>query len=115
MKGRNGILAFAIAMGLFSAGCAATNKVMVSWVGQPSEDLIAKWGPPDSSFQFEDGRRVLGWNTAWKDGGEMHACRQSFMINLDGTIERWTTDGCPRFRRICPNLQDCFPTVEIKR
>jgi hypothetical protein len=109
VRGRNGILALTIAIILLGAGCATTDHVMASWVGHSSDELMTTWGPPDSILQFEDGRRVLEWKTTWKSGRNNYTCRQSFMIGLDDTIERWSSSGCPRYGFRCPNGQNCYP------
>ena len=39
----------AVAVILVVAGCAGPSKAMQSWVGHHQSDLIASWGPPQST------------------------------------------------------------------
>ena len=61
----NGIAVVLIAGGLL-AGCetATPQKYearLERWVGSNVDDLVLAWGPPDGSFQLEDGRTVIGY------------------------------------------------------
>jgi len=43
-------------------GCATTanyEKILRSWVGAHVDRLVARWGPPQSSFRLSDGGQVL--------------------------------------------------------
>ena len=46
------------------AGCATgkhTEEAMLSWMGSSIDELIASWGPPDSSMQFPGGKTIYSW------------------------------------------------------
>jgi hypothetical protein len=52
----------------FIFGCATTanrattanyEKILQSWVGSHADNLVASWGPPQSSYQLSNGGRVL--------------------------------------------------------
>lgn len=58
----------AFLLSLFSVAllgaCATANPVDVQgelnrWVGQDADTLVKTWGPPDRSYDFKDGSRVL--------------------------------------------------------
>ena len=52
---------FVLAM-LALGGCATTanyEAILQSWIGQPVDSLVASWGPPQSSFQLNNGGQVL--------------------------------------------------------
>lgn len=40
-------------------GCATYSKQLDTWVGAHSDELISKWGPPDSAAQLSNGGSVL--------------------------------------------------------
>ncbi len=51
-----------LALALLFAGCATTANYeakLQSWVGQPVDNLVASWGPPESSYTLTNGGRVL--------------------------------------------------------
>ena len=53
------LLVFAL---FFIFGCATTanyQKILQSWVGSHADNLVASWGPPQSSYQLSNGGWVL--------------------------------------------------------
>ena len=56
---------YLMAMGLlFAASCSTRQAVplgdkMQSWVGQPRDTLVQKWGPPDKEAPLQDGGTSL--------------------------------------------------------
>ena len=51
-------IAAALALGLLT-GCAS--DIMQTYLGQPLEAAMARYGPPDASFDLPDGRRAYQW------------------------------------------------------
>jgi len=52
----------ALIAALLLSGCASTANYEASlqqWVGQPLDDLVLAWGPPQSSYTLRDGRQVV--------------------------------------------------------
>jgi len=50
---------------LLLSSCATSGKfksTMDSWVGRTADDMVASWGPPQSSYRMSDGRQVLQWS-----------------------------------------------------
>lgn len=65
-----------------------TNDVMQSWVGAKASDLVASWGAPASTYDNEDGTRILTWKDDWE------GCSKSFLTKADGVVLKWQYDGC---------------------
>lgn len=54
------IAAFGLALVLVA--CATTgnyDKMLQTWIGAPIDELVASWGPPDSSHTATEGRTVI--------------------------------------------------------
>lgn len=50
---------------LFLSACASTahyEKALGSWVGSSVDMLVSRWGPPQRSFAFSNGGRVLEYS-----------------------------------------------------
>lgn len=61
-KNRSYLAAISIAFVLTLCSCATTanyEKILQSWVGVHSDDLIASWGPPQNSYQLSNGGAVI--------------------------------------------------------
>jgi hypothetical protein len=46
-------------------GCATTanyEAILQSWIGQPVDNLVSTWGPPQSSFTLSNGGQVLEYS-----------------------------------------------------
>lgn len=66
-----------------------TNDVMASWVGEREEKLVASWGPPDNSYTFQSGSKVISYEYIWGVYvGERRQCVQKFMIE-GGVVTKW--------------------------
>jgi hypothetical protein len=80
---------------LFFTGCTTLKESMSSWEGSSADELLAKWGAPDSSIQLDNGGRVLTWTTFWGGGNQpIQTCRKSFTVNSFGIITKWSYSGC---------------------
>jgi|TARA_E500000178_G_C16830014_1_gene665593 hypothetical protein len=47
------------------AGCKTTEnyqKILRSWVGQPVDNLLMQWGPPDNTYSLSNGGKILEYN-----------------------------------------------------
>ena len=47
------------------SGCATTanyEKLLQTWVGDSEDNLVSKWGPPDSSYALSNGGKVLQYS-----------------------------------------------------
>lgn len=76
-------------------GCGATlQKKMQSWVGSDESQLLSSWGAPNSSLEAGDGKKIHTWITLWNYNGNVYTCRQSFTIDTEGKVERWSYSGC---------------------
>lgn len=83
------ILAFIFALTL--TACATARPVDVqnrlnAWVGQDADALVRSWGPPDRSYDFRDGSKVIEYERNRVDsmGGWNHP-RGSVVVGADGT------------------------------
>ncbi len=50
---------------LFVSGCATTanyEKILATWVGNHSDNLVSSWGPPQSFYELSNGGRVLEYS-----------------------------------------------------
>ena len=93
MKRLTAVLGMSLA--IVSWGCITTaGRIMRSWEGKTSDELISKWGAPDSSASLDDGSRVLTWITVSGDESGVNTCRQSFTINSEDVVSRWSYSGC---------------------
>lgn len=87
---------------LLCLGCSGTRqKVMDTWLGGTKSNLIERWGPPNSTFNYIDDNNisyeVFTYKTYWNDYyGYLHECKTSFYINKN-KIERYNYQGCPLF------------------
>ncbi len=102
---------YLFALAVLMSGCATTakyEKVLNSWVGSPSDQLIAKWGPPSSSFPLNDGSTIYTWNhsgapTSYTNYNQFTGqlmtttnvpwCNTSFRVGGDGVVQNWRWEG----------------------
>jgi len=78
------------------------SDVMESWVNEPIDNLISTWGPPDQSVTLSDGKQVLTWIKVFRPAT---TCRQTFITNVEGKIEKWSLTDCPDDERGYENFQ----------
>lgn len=79
---------FRIALALVLAACAtveAYERQLQTFVGKPADRLVEAYGPPDKSYDMDDGRRVLQWRKEhiWTSGG----------FTRTKTVRSYTRDG----------------------
>ena len=106
---KKALLAVAIASASVLAGCAGSpignlvygeryetlNDLMQSWVGEPEEKLISKWGPPDNTYRLDNGSKVLSWEHVWGVYvGQRFYCSERFMIDPKGIVSKWGYTHC---------------------
>ena len=110
----------AVALALLLTACATTAQYethLARWGGQPLDDLVLAWGPPQSSYTLRDGRQVVEYqrqqlvrrpglgrsmlNTSrvfylldeMEDDYTLLQCRTRFTVDAQGIIQNWTWDG----------------------
>ena len=109
-----------VTLTLLLAACTAgphyTNGP-AQWVGQPLDELVLAWGPPQGSHTLRDGRQVVeyrqqgiarrpGWGRSMMHGSRLFylldemeddyvllQCSTRFVVDAQGTIEKWAWDG----------------------
>jgi len=84
-----------LAAGLLAA-CAGTTRMdraPAAWQGQPFEDLLSAWGPPDTIFRGSDGWRSVSYlRPAPPQDGLPPYCTVSFTVDRQGTIVESSLD-----------------------
>lgn len=93
IKSLSMLLTLLLAITLIGCG-ASIQKKMQSWVGADESQLLSSWGAPDTSLDTADGKRIHTWKTLWNYNGNMYTCRQSFTIDTEGKVEKWSYAGC---------------------
>ena len=105
------------ALAVLVAACASTEayeEVLQGWVGKHTDELVEAWGPPQSNYEFRDGRRVLQYvevrtrylppTTSYShrtgnreilfDGYfSQYSCITTFEAAVDGFIRSWKWEG----------------------
>ena len=79
--------------------CACTSyvRLMDGWVGASEEELVAKWGEPDSVRTLKDGK-ILTYEKFWKDTDEViNRGRLKFAIDAEGTVISWKKTNFPDY------------------
>lgn len=82
---------------LMLSACATQPDYMDLWVGRSSEELLIKWGAPDSRMPT-NGKQIWTWVNQTIDQnhqGETNlaTCRRSFLI-ANGRVEKWSRVEC---------------------
>lgn len=83
-------------------------KVLASWLGRDSDELVPNWGAPNSVYGLSSGGKVLTYITNTGTGGSLVPlggtgtymtvnrqwyCKVSFTIDPDNRIVRWSYQG----------------------
>lgn len=91
------VILLLVSLSIFTNGCITTQeKVMKSWVDHSTDELIEKWGGPNSDVKLENGKRVLTWTSVWNDDfGNIQTCRKSFTADSNRIIKKWSYRNCP--------------------
>ena len=94
-------------MTYFLSACATTAKyeaVLQTWVGQPEDNLVSKWGPPASTYPLSGGK---GKMLTYQQGAgsistnlgygiystENYSCKTTFTVDGSGVIQNWRWEG----------------------
>jgi hypothetical protein len=89
-------LIFVIGLALLCA-CTSYVRIMDSWVGATEDELVAKWGAPDSVARFDESR-VFTYEKFWKDTNKVvNRGRLKFMIDPDGKVVSWQKTNFPDY------------------
>lgn len=73
--------------------CVDASGIAASWEGHRIDDLIFKWGPPSSVYDFSDGRQTVSFSHARLVSGTTYECTATFGSNAAGIIETSKIDG----------------------
>lgn len=52
------------ALVLALAACTTVQERLSTWVGLPADRLVMEWGPPQSTYQLENGDLVMQWQSS---------------------------------------------------
>lgn len=68
-------------------GCSTNwDEKANAWNGRHIDDLVYAWGPPSSSQQLADGRRVVVFSPSYLYEGTAFYCDVTFRTNTAGII-----------------------------
>lgn len=97
--------AFGIGLLVVVLACASTQRheeALNTWIGTDVNELIQAWGPPASTFEMPDGRKMYSW---YYDGGVVAVpigsiavarrrdCQTTFTVSTTGRVELWRYVG----------------------
>jgi hypothetical protein len=103
----------AVALALGAAGCVSPSETLQTWVGHHESELIASWGPPNSTASDGKGGKILiyqsyvnlgrtpGQIAPNTYGGYSYTAPQQqgygrsrmFYVDSNGTIYSWRWQG----------------------
>lgn len=86
-------------LGLLLSGCAGLVPLAEAerqWLGRPLGDLVAAWGPPVSSYHYEDGTSRHSWMDFIVRRRWTEPCSRSVLVDAAGITQRWLSNTCPR-------------------
>lgn len=89
---------------VLSLSCARNRHedALNTWIGSDINSLIEGWGPPASTFDMPDGRKMYSW---YYDGGVVampigknaygvkRDCQTTFTVSTSGRVESWRYVG----------------------
>lgn len=82
---------------LSTAACTNYANLLDSWVGHNEQELLDRWGEPDSRSKRGTGQ-LLTYERFWKDaGGALNRGRLKFLVDETGTIVNWTKSNYPDY------------------
>ncbi len=92
-------------LALFAA-CALANyasKILEPWIGATKEELVAKWGYPQSAndlVRIDDETIVFTYRSFRAGFAGLEPCVVSFTL-VDDIVTQWKYEGanCPRYKR----------------
>lgn len=95
----------AVALAVLVSGCMTRGKFesrLKTWEGSDVSALIESWGPPSSTYDLPDGRRMY----TWSDNRGVYAapighgaiavpvgCTITFTAGKDNRVEAWRYQG----------------------
>lgn len=94
-----------MALALSLSGCMTRGKFegrLKSWLGSDVNALIEGWGPPSSTYDLPNGRKMLTWSddrgayAAPVGGGAIAVrvgCTITFTVGKDSRVEAWRYQG----------------------
>ncbi len=88
-----------VAILLIIVACTTPTAVMKSWVGHYESELYTSWGAPDLTVELKDGTKICTWKRVWSDSNGVHQGRQSFTIDTDGKVIKWSYEDMPAILR----------------
>lgn len=81
-------------------------KILDSWMSRSSDDLVASWGVPESSYSFASGGKVISYTLNSASGisaipiGNSYSvinrnwyCKVTFRVGLTNRIQNWSYEG----------------------
>lgn len=94
---------------IFLSGCATTanyQEAMESWLGKSEEELVTKWGAPQSVYTLSNNKKILSYiedlggsartnvsyGTAYTTYSQ-HTCKTDFVLDTSGQIESFKFEG----------------------
>ena len=69
------------------------SDLMDTWVGCYSDNLLDKWGAPDSTFKDTKGNTIWTYKFVNGVGNQRHIATRQFYINLKNVIYTWRWEG----------------------
>jgi hypothetical protein len=78
------------------SGCATTagyEAMLSTWVGDSEDNLVSKWGPPQSSYPLSNGGRVLQYGRSGNIVIPGMTTYQPVTTYNSGTVSGYGTDG----------------------
>ena len=82
-----------LALFLVLYGCASHQAILNSWKSQPSDELIYRWGAPESIVTLEDGRKIITYKHSRLHAGTEMYCIVTFRIGVDGKVDDASYEG----------------------
>ena len=79
--------------------CACTSyvRLMDSWVGASEQELVAKWGEPDTVRTLKDGK-IYTYEKYWTDTDKVYnRGRLKFAIDAEGKVVSWKKTNFPDY------------------
>lgn len=92
MKSRRVTAVLALVLPLLAA-CADWDGISSSWQGRSLDQLVTVWGPPQSIYEMEDGRKVASFTHLRFINGKAYDCTATFNINPSNHITSSSISG----------------------
>lgn len=94
-----------IAIVVVALACASARhheEALNTWIGHDANELIQAWGPPASTYELPNGKKMYSW---YYDGGVVAVpvgsvvygrrrdCQTTFTVDKTGIVETWAYQG----------------------